>query len=242
MAVFNLFSDLLPDPDNKINDAGAVDAAGSIGPGFVSVKFKSNQIIQKSKTISGRGVTASPNSHNWEFDINYNPLTREQFEPVASFLESRMGGLYPFFVILPQYNRPRDNAFNTYCLSNNVTVVSSVAAGSPTVTITGTGITGNPRPGDFLTFTDPNDVNHTKAYKVIRVETNTTYQTGTTAPTAAQRRIHVQPQIVRNLASGAVCNFINPKFRVQQVSDIFEYSLDSDGLYAFSLSVEEIQP
>ena len=39
MPTFTTFSDLLPDPNNKINNAGAVDATGSAGPGFAKIKF-----------------------------------------------------------------------------------------------------------------------------------------------------------------------------------------------------------
>lgn len=240
MATFTDFSDILPDPDNKVNAAGVPDSGGNAGPGFFKVRFRSNRQVQKSRTISGRGVAASPSSHNWEFDISYNPITRQEFEPVMAFLEQREG-LYPFFVILPEYNRPRNNTFYTYCLTNSVTFSGAHLAGSSTITLTGSGLSGDPSQGDYFHVIDPSDVNHTKAYKIVRVETPDYYQSGLPV-SAGTRRIHIVPPLVRDVASGSTLVFINPKFRVQQKGDVLEHELDADGLYQFSLALEEIQP
>lgn len=315
MATFSNFSDLLPDPNNKINTAGAADATGSAGPGFAKIKFASDNTTQVSRTISGRGVTASPSYHKWNFDITYNELTRADFDPVSSFLESRRGRLNPFYVILPQHAAPKDTNFNTYVSSRLLTITSisatgsavtlnfatqaatpfpigtviyvegvvptgyngiytatagttssvtftstttgtmttagtingitaaATAAGSTTITIKGPAtFSGDPSPGDFFTISDPTDVNHKKTYKVIRVETNSTYRIGDTQPTVTQRRIHTHPPITRTVTVGSGINFINPKFRVTQKGDTLEYDLDTDNLYQFSLSLEETLP
>ena len=178
MATFTTFSDLLPDPNNKIDTAGVSNASGSPGPGFAKVKFRSNNQVQVSRTISGRGVTASPGYHIWEFDINYNPMTRAEFEPVSTFLEGREGRLNPFYVILPQHRLPQNSLFSTYAQANPTGITASAtSAGSSTLMINGTAgmteaLAGNPSPGDFINIVTSADVNHTKAYKVIRVETN----------------------------------------------------------------------
>jgi hypothetical protein len=251
MATFTNFSDLLPDPNNKINNAGATDASGSAGPGFAKIKFTSDNTTQVSRTISGRGVTASPSHHHWSFDISYNPMTRDEFDPVGSFLESRRGRLNPFYVILPQHSKPKNAAFAVYTAANlngvtaysqtNTGVSSVIPAGSPTIVMGGI-TSGTPSPGDFFTITDSSDVNHKKAYKVLRVEDNGTYQTGTTVPSSTQRRVWTQPPMARAVSIGSVINFINPQFRVIQKGDTMEYDLDTDNLYQFSLSVEEILP
>ena len=246
MPTFTTFSDLLPDPNNKINNAGAVDATGSAGPGFAKIKFISHNTTQVSRTISGRGVTAYPSYHKWSFDISYNPMTRDEFDPVGAFLESRRGRLNPFYVILPQHARPKDNTFATYAAANlnGITAASSTPAGSPTLMLNGfTAVSGSPSPGDFFTITDSSDVNHKKAYKVLRVEDNGTYQTGTTPPAInTQRRVWTQPPISRTISAASIINFVNPKFRVVQKGDTMEYDLDTDNLYQFSLSLEEILP
>lgn len=188
---------------------------------------------------------ASPGFHIWEFDINYNPLTRAEFEPVSTFLETREGRLRPFFVILPQHNKPQNPLFNTYCLANTITSAQA-PAGSTSFIISGTNMTealaGNPTPGDFINIEDPTDVNHVKAYKVTRVETNAYYRGGTVQPANNQRRIHVTPALARNVSSGAVVRFVNPRFRVIQKGDTLEYDLNTDNLYQFSLSLEEVLP
>lgn len=243
MAIFNSFNTLLPDPNNPVNDAGVLDVAGYKGPGFFRVKFRSTNIgLQSSRTRSGRGVTSSPNSHMWEFDINYNPLTRDEFEPVASFIESRRGGLYPFFVIIPQYSRPRDETFYDYCKLNTIRNRGQHYAGQSTLVIdAATNIQGTAKPGDYFNINDPNDANHLKTYKVIRVETSTTYQSGSAVSLGTQR-LHIVPELTRDVADNSVITFINPKFRVQQKSPILEYGLENTGLFEFSLSVEEILP
>lgn len=248
MPTFTTFSDLLPDPINKINNAGAVDASGSAGPGFAKIKFTSDNTTQVSRTISGRGITASPSYHSWSFDISYNPMTRDEFDPVGAFLDMRRGRLNPFFVILPQHAAPKNTTFAAYATANlNGITAATTAAGSPTIMITGTAgmtevLAGSPSPGDFFTITDNGDVNHKKAYKVLRVETSTTYQVGTTVPSTTQRRLWTQPPISRAVTSGAIINFINPRFRVVQKGDTLEYDLDTDNLYQFALSLEEILP
>lgn len=240
MAAFADFTDILPDPLNTIGNAG--QAGGNAGPGFAKIKFGSNNQIQVTRTISGRGITASPGYHMWEFSINYNPMTRAEFEPVASFLEQRRARLYPFYVVLPQHRLPQDSTFATYVVSTNPTVAAATSAGSSTITIAVPAGSGSPLPGDFFNINDPNDVNHKKVYKVVRVETNTDYKTGTTQPTTAQRRVHVIPPLTRAVSSSATAVFYNPKFRVIQKSDAIEYDLDTDNLYQFSLNLEEILP
>jgi len=237
MPAFANFSDLLPDPNNKINNAGVVDAAGSAGPGFAKIRFSSENTTQVSRTISGRGITSSPSFHSWAFDISYNPMTRAEFDPVGAFLEGRRGRLYPFYVILPQHAGPKDATF-----ASNTLTASGTTAGSPTLMLNGVN-TGNPSPGDFFNINDAADVNHKKTYKVIRVETSSDYKTGLLPiPTTTQRRVWVHPPISRTVSPNAPVTFVNPKFRVTLKGDVMEYELDTDNLYQFSLSLEEILP
>ena len=118
MVAFTNFTDLLPDPTFKIGIAGDnANISGNTsynGPGFTKVQFTSNNQIQVARTISGRGVAASPGYHTWEFNISYNQITRAEFDPVASFLEQRRGRLYPFYVVLPQHAAPQNANFATY--------------------------------------------------------------------------------------------------------------------------------
>lgn len=216
-------TDILPDPVNKITAAGDADNVnGKAGPGFAKIKFRSSYQTQVSRTISGRGVTASPGFHLWEFDINYNPITREEFEPVSSFLEERNGRLKPFYVILPQHSKPQDAT-----LAGTIVTSGSVAAGATVINFSGK-TAGTFSKGDFINFTDPNNAFHTKAYKVVSIPSSSS--------------IKVSPPLSRSVSASSVIVYNNPKFRVIQKGDAIEYDLETDNLYQFSLSLEEIQP
>ena len=67
--------------------------------------------IQVSRTNSGRVITQAAAGHKWNINITYNPMTRDQFEPVYSFLLEKNGRLNPFFVQLPMHTTSRNSAF-----------------------------------------------------------------------------------------------------------------------------------
>lgn len=104
------FSNTLPDPNNPINDAGKPDSTAS-APGFASLQITSESKTLSNRTNSGRLITSSSAGHSWGFSIQYNPLTREDFEPVYNFLLHKKGRLTPFFMSLPQHTLPRDATF-----------------------------------------------------------------------------------------------------------------------------------
>lgn len=244
MVTFAGFNNRLPDPTFGVNDAGVVDAAGVKGPGFSSVRMSSSEDNQVSRTRSGRGVHRSDASQYWNISIKYNPLTRDQFDVVEAFLEARKARRYPFFVVLPQYAKPRDATFAAFVLATPMRAAAITAAGSNTLLIdaNGTTILGTPKMGDFFTITDAADINHLKAYKVTRVETPAYYQTGTTAPPANSMRIHINPPLQKSTALGATINWINPQFRVAMKGDVLENELDTEGTFDFGLELEEIMP
>lgn len=243
MAVFNSFSDILPDPVNKITDAGNLDPSGNAGPGFASMRFRSSKDTQVSRTISGRGVGRDSGSHRWEIDINYHPMLRSQFDPIDAFLGARNGRLSPFYVILPQHTKPKDPTFATFVTTNVISVNGAHNAGSSTLLIDAIpNIPGSAKPGDIINISDPTNVNHKKVYKITRVENTANFQAGTPQPTSRQLRLHLNPPLERNVADNAIVVFINPKFRVIMKSDVQEYDLNTDNLYSFSLALEEIQP
>lgn len=195
------FSNILPDPVNKITEAGVYDnSTGTAGPGFASLNMRSVRDTQVSRTISGRGITRSQGSQNWEIDITYNPMTRDQFEPVYSFLLSRNARRSPFYVALPQYSSSRSGAWDTLANVESLFVKTAAAAGESSLVIRHYDLTGAPKPGDMFTITDVNDTNHTKAYRITRVETSTVYETAVTD--SKEVRIHFVPPLVRAVAVG----------------------------------------
>ena len=116
MATFTEFTNILPDPNNAIGESG--QAGGTAGPGYSSVKLASEHQMMNTRTNSGRLISREVSGHKWNIDISYNPMTRDEFEPIYSFLLQKRGSLTPFFVSLPQYKAPRDTTFATFVASN----------------------------------------------------------------------------------------------------------------------------
>ena len=102
MPTFTSFANDLPDPNFKIGYYGATDTQTEAkpGPGFASVRLTNDQKMLVSRTNSQRILARSVAGQKWNVDINYHPMTREQFEPVYSFLLRQKGPITPFFVSL----------------------------------------------------------------------------------------------------------------------------------------------
>jgi hypothetical protein len=231
------YQNVLPDPNYEIGSDGgdgtSGNAAGSTGPGFASVSLKSTSPIMRTRTNSGRMVARAIKSHLWNIDISYNPMTRTEFEPVYNFLINRRGSLKPFFVSLPQYRNPQDSN-----LAGTIKVDGAAIAGATSMKIDGI-TAGNPTPGDLFTVTDLSDSNHKKTYRVTQVETNTHYNS--VQPASDERIIHFMPGLQKATFNNADLVFTNPLIRVI-ATDVQEYALGNDGLYTFSLKLEEALP
>ena len=231
------YQNVLPDPNYEIGSDGgdgtSGNATGSNGPGFASVEVKSTSPIMRSRTNSGRIVARAIKSHLWNIDISYNPMTRTEFEPVYNFLINRRGSLKPFFVSLPQYRNPQDSN-----LAGTIKVDGAAIAGATSMKIDGI-TAGNPTPGDLFTVTDLSDSNHKKTYRVTQVETNTHYNS--VQPASDERIIHFMPGLQKATFNNADLVFTNPLMRVI-ATDVQEYALGNDGLYTFSLKLEEALP
>jgi len=244
MATFTSFLDILPDPSNPVGVAGqslATNSGGTAGPGFASVTFSSEAPIQISRTNSGRVLTRSIAGHKWNINIKYNPMTRDQFEPIYSFLLEKNGRLNPFYVQLPQQASSRNAAFNT--AAGTITTATTGSAGAGYILQAGhsTTETTQPQPGDMFTITDANDSLHTKAYRVTRVMSNGTYNSAIhSQPTTSQRIVYFTPHLQRAVSSGATCDY-TPLIRVIQKANIQSYNLGTNNLFEFSLNLEEAQ-
>jgi hypothetical protein len=99
----------------------------------------------------------------------------------------------------------------------------------------------------MFNFNDPANSNHKKVYQVTRVLNNTDYLTGGTRPGTQERIYYVTPSIEKSVidtGDGNTPKLIatNPTFRVMQSSDVTSYTLGTNNLYEFGLSLEEIQP
>jgi len=237
MSNFSAFANRLPDPAYKITEAGDNHSSGTAGPGFASVKFTSEQPVSISRTNSGRVISRAIVGHRWKINISYNPMTREEFEPVYSFLLEKRGRLKPFFISLPQYNSPRTST------SGTISVDGAITAGASNFKVDGFGsVTGGLRPGDMFNFNSSNS-NHKKAYQITRVLTNSDYLTGGTQPATDERIYYVTPPIEKAVEDNATIDYgSDTLIRVVQAADVQEYNLGTNNLYEFSLSLEEAQP
>jgi len=246
MTAFTQFQQILPDPYNYISYSGSSsgsDTGAAYGPGFASVKLTSKQPTVVSRTNSGRVITRALVGHTWKADIAYNKLTESEFNPVYSFLISRMGRVEPFFIVLPQYTAAQDSTFAA-AMSGGTTITAgeNAPAGRKYLLCTYSG-GGSPRPGDIFTISDPANSNHKKLYMVTRTEINADYNSNVgSAPTSGQRRIHFTPSLNYSTASGSTLDFTSPLMRVISTTDMTEYDLGTDGLYNFNLKVEEALP
>ena len=213
------FSNRLPDPDYKIrySGEGGDTTNATAGPGFASVKLTSDQKVMVSRTNSGRVLAKGIAAQKWNIDIDYHPMTQDEFRPIDAFLQSKQGALTPFFVALPQYNTPKntnwvnalkdrridgnpDPAYSPNPNSGNAFVFhvqldadagdTSIVIGSDSWSPTamgGTEVTNIPNPGEVFTIEDATNSNHKKVNMITHVETNNTYATTNSRPSNSAR-------------------------------------------------------
>jgi len=243
------FQNILPDPLERIEISGiwnvGVNTSATKGQPFASYSLSLKQPKEQDRTITGKLINRIKEYSAWSIKINYNPMTKAQFDPIYRFLMQRRGSLKPFFVNLPNYAGPKNQAF------------SDSMNGGGTIGITGlpyrAGVTylditeniwnvdytaGLPEPGDIFNVLDLYDTLHKKAYMVTKVETNDTYIIGA-QPAAKEVRVHFTPGLQRAIRTWGDLRFFYPTFKVVQVQDTTEYSLDTEDLYSFSLRLEE---
>ena len=240
MATFGTFANRLPDPAFNIAPDGSTTNAGAndFGPGFASVRFTSEQPVSMTRTNSGRVITRAIVGHHWKINISYNPMTRAEFEPIASFLEERRGRLKPFFIVLPQYASPQTAS------SGTITTVGTIASGDSNFLAQGTSASGmNLTRGDMITINDSSNSNHLKAYKITRVhDSSNKLSADSDLDAANERRYYVTPPFEKDITSGSTVVYTNPLIRVINTKDVFEYNLGTNNLFEFSLTLEEAQP
>lgn len=214
----------LPDPVNTIDEAGTDASGGIAGPGYKTVKLSSVQDVLTDRSRSGITYRRINQYHQWKIDITYNKLTKTQFDTVYPFLLQRQSFQEAFFVNLPQYQVSR-GAINTAAKGN-----TSQPAGQHYLHIEAS---ANIEKGDLLTIYDPTDATHKKAYKITAIDSSNHYLYVT--PT-------LQRKVDRTSANGSptiTFNVTTPKIRVFAVGSTIDYTLDSSGLYSFSVKLEE---
>lgn len=207
----------LPDPNNRISSAGNT-TSGSFGPGFSSVTLKSNQPVVSNKSNSGLSFRSVVRYHQWELDIRYNDLIKDDFNIVYPFLLERQQSQEAFFVELPQYG-------NAAAATKTINTVTSTSPGKNFVTVNNV---NSIVMGDMLDLINNNDSLHLKAYKVTKID-------------ATNNRIFISPGLQRKITAGdvATVSFTRPRIRARVKGANLNYSVKANGLYSFSVNVEE---
>ena len=260
--------DTLPDPNFKRHFDGSDNASGTVGPGFASVKLTNDQRILTTRTNSQRLISRAIAGQKWKIDINYNPMTRDEFEPVYAFLLAKQGPLNPFFVSLPLYRAPQNSTWATFAASGTISPrTEGVATAGASQVILQAFDYGNannatipvchpsthagyiypngPKPGDMITFEDSADTTHTKAYLITAAETKN--EVDSIQPD--QVRLSITPPLVKNVANEAniilgnkrqgVTTLLVPKVKVVMTQPFSSYNLNTNNLYQFNLKLEE---
>ena len=233
---FSTFANRLPDPIYKITEAGENTSGGLAGPGFASVTFSSTQPTSNSRTNSGKTLSRAIVGQSWKLEIGYNPMTRDDFEPVYNFLLEKRGRLKSFFVALPQH-APRTTTSGTISISGAHT------AGVDNLLLSGyNSVSGGLRPGDVFNITDSQNSNHTKLYQIVRVNDSTNKLSSDSAlNTTDERRIYINPPLASSVTAGSTLSYATPLVRVHQSKDVQSYQLATNNLFSFSLSLQETQ-
>ena len=95
----------------------------------------------------------------------------------------------------------------------------------------------------MFNFTDSSNSNHKKAYQIVRVATTADKLASDSALNSSdERRFYVVPPVEKDVTDNSTINYGTPMFRVVQNSDTQSYSLGTNNLYSFSLTLEEAQP
>ena len=241
MGSFAAFTDRLPDPNWTIRDTGEGHASSyTAGPGFSKIQFSSETPVQINRTNSGRVITRSAGGHKWKITVSYNPMTRAEFEPVYTFLLQRNGKLNPFYIVLPNQSASRSSTFTSTSIEADGEHAAGLGYMKQDVFPTDSASTAVPQVGDMFTISDDSDSLHTKAYRINRVTNNTNYLAGQ-QPATNERYVYFTPNLQRKVYDDAGINYVNPLIRVILTANVQQYSLGTNNLYTFSLSLEEAQ-
>ena len=130
--------------------------------------------------------------------------------------------------------------FASVTLNSKQPILSDTTnAGNTMLTVTKAG-SGTLSPGDLINIDDAQDATHTKAYKVVRVETDTLHNTNFGAVANTDWRLTLSPGLQKQVYAGAVIVHTDPLIKVIKSTDNHEYGLNTEGLYSQSLNLKEV--
>lgn len=228
------YSVILPAPGTLINSAGVADANGLPAPGFSGLNIESNYDVDVLRSRSNRGLPVDSGQHFWSFRISYHPMTVNSFTALENFMYGHNTRKNPFYVVLPNYARPKPAETATFLDTNTVSTVGIHYTNESQVIVN---TVLNLQPGAYVNFLG--DALHKSTYKIARVETPTSFSG--TAPAAGTMRLTIFPPLQREVANASALRLINPQFRVLQRGNI-NPQYDENNMISFGINVEEILP
>jgi len=88
--------------------------------GFQEVTINKKHYDVMSESMNGRTQVRSLNASRRELTITFPPMTRAEFQPVYSFIDSQNGRAGTFSITVPDPNHATNNMTLTVRLANDV--------------------------------------------------------------------------------------------------------------------------
>ena len=182
-------------------------------PEFQAVNIKSTHNNLRSVTVSGRVQVRTIGGQKWEFSAKYNPMTREEFQPVFAFTTSQQGSLGTFTITPPVIGSTSGTA------SGTALVNGAEAAGVRELLVDG--FTGTLKAGDFVKF------GHSKVYML-------------TADRDGAGSLSIEPALVAAVNDGEVLVYNNVPFTMRLKNDVQQFGLSQFNYYTYEIDMDEV--
>jgi hypothetical protein len=88
--------------------------------GFQSVNISKKHYDVMSESVNGRTQVRSLNASRRELTVTFAPMTKAEFQPVYSFIDSQNGRSGTFQITVPDPNHATNNMTLTVRLANDV--------------------------------------------------------------------------------------------------------------------------
>jgi len=183
-------------------------------PEFQAINLESRHNNVMSETVSGRMQVRTLGGQRWSFTAKYNPMTREEFQPVFAFVMSQQGRFGTFTIVPPVIGNASGD------VSGTALVNATTAAGATSVAIDG--ITGTIKAGDFIKF-----ASHSKVYMV-------------TADRAGAGSVSIEPPLVSGVTDNEAITYDSVPFTMRLANDVQSYNLASNEYYEYELDMIEV--
>jgi hypothetical protein len=183
-------------------------------PEFQAINLESRHNNVMSETVSGRMQVRTLGGQRWSFTAKYNPMTREEFQPVFAFVMSQQGRFGTFTIVPPVIGDASGD------VSGTALVNATTAAGATSVAMDG--ITGTIKAGDFIKF-----ASHSKVYMV-------------TADRAGAGSVSIEPPLVSGVTDNEAITYDSVPFLMRLANDVQSYNLASNEYYEYELDMIEV--